>query len=198
MFWNKIAPVYDVFEKVYNNRVIKGTAKICADHMNDTDDVLECACGTGLITTSTAPKTRHYVATDFSKNMLKKCMKKMKGQYNTEFKFADITKLEFENDSFDKVIAGNVIHLLDDPKKAMKELERVVKPNGLLIIPTYINKENRMATGLAGTFNKMGANFKRQFDIDSYKSFFKDMGYDNVTYEIADGKMPCAVAVIRI
>ena len=27
MFWNKIAPVYDVFEKVYNNKVIKGTAK---------------------------------------------------------------------------------------------------------------------------------------------------------------------------
>ena len=178
MFWNRIAPVYDVFEKVYNNKVIKGTAEICASHMNDTDDVLECACGTGLITTSTAPKTHHYVATDFSKNMLKKCMKKMKGQYNTEFKFADITKLEFEDNSFDKVVAGNVIHLLDDPVKAMKELERVVKPNGLLIIPTYIN----MATGLAGTLNKMGANFKRQFDIDSYKSFFKDMGYDNVTY----------------
>lgn len=198
MFWNRIAPVYDVFEKVYNNKVIKETARICAGHMSNTDDVLECACGTGLITSSTAPKTHHYVATDFSKNMLKKCMKKMKGQYNTEFRFADINDLEFEDNSFDKVIAGNVIHLLDDPKKAMKELERVVKPNGLLIIPTYINKENRMATGLAGTFNKMGANFKRQFDIDSYKAFFKEMGYDNVSYEIADGKMPCAVAVIRL
>ena len=42
---------------------------------------------------------------------------------------------------FDKVIAANVIHLLDEPFKALAELDRVCKPGGQIIIPTYINRE---------------------------------------------------------
>ena len=34
------------------------------------------------------------------------------------------------------------------------------------------------------------------FDLESYKQFFKDLGYENVEYHVADGRMPCAVAVI--
>ena len=34
-------------------------------------------------------------------------------------------------------------------------------------------------------------------EIDSYKSFFEEMGYDNVEYHVVDGRMPCAIAVIR-
>ena len=42
---------------------------------------------------------------------------------------------------FDKVIAANVIHLLDEPLKALAALDRVCKPGGQIIIPTYINRE---------------------------------------------------------
>ena len=44
---------------------------------------------------------------------------------------------------------------------------------------------------------KLGASFKRQFDLESYKQFFTDMGYSNIEYEVVDGRMPCAVAVIK-
>ena len=43
----------------------------------------------------------------------------------------------------------------------------------------------------------LGADFKKQFDLDSYKSFFKEMGYDDVEYHVVDGRMPCAIAVIK-
>lgn len=42
----------------------------------------------------------------------------------------------------------------------------------------------------------LGANFKRQFDIDSHKKFFEDAGYTDADYFIVEDKMPCAVAVI--
>ncbi len=45
------------------------------------------------------------------------------------------------DESFDVVIAANVIHLLDDPYKALSELDRVCRPGGKLIIPTYVNKD---------------------------------------------------------
>ena len=51
MFWNKISPVYDLFENVYNGKVYKGTGQKVADYLDKEDLVLECACGTGAITT---------------------------------------------------------------------------------------------------------------------------------------------------
>ena len=43
----------------------------------------------------------------------------------------------------------------------------------------------------------LGANFKRQFDFESYKQFFTDMGYSDVSYEVVDVRIPCALAVIK-
>ena len=42
----------------------------------------------------------------------------------------------------------------------------------------------------------LGAEFKRQFNIDTYKEFFENKGYNNVTYQVVEGRMPCAIAVI--
>ncbi len=198
MFWNKISPLYDLFENVYNHRVYVDTGKRVADFIEPTDVVLECACGTGAITVCIAPKCRRLIATDFASGMLKQAARKCRKLSNVSFRRADITNIKCRNDRFDKVVAGNVIHLLPDPGKALAELERVVTPGGKIIIPTYINMSKRSA-GLAVKFVELlGADFKKQFDLDSYKSFFEEMGYDNVEYHVVDGRMPCAIAVIKI
>ena len=198
MFWNKISPLYDLFENVYNHRVYVDTGKRVADFIEPTDVVLECACGTGAITVCIAPKCRRLIATDFASGMLKQAARKCRKLSNVSFRRVDITNIKCRNDRFDKVVAGNVIHLLPDPGKALAELERVVTPGGKIIIPTYINMSKRSA-GLAVKFVELlGADFKKQFDLDSYKSFFEEMGYDNVEYHVVDGRMPCAIAVIKI
>ena len=38
---------------------------------------------------------------------------------------------------------------------------------------------------------------KRQFTVDSYRQFFLDAGYPDVKVSLADGRIPCAVAVMR-
>ena len=43
----------------------------------------------------------------------------------------------------------------------------------------------------------LGAEFKLQFDLESYKKFFARNGYENVKYHVVDGRMPCAIAVIN-
>ena len=42
----------------------------------------------------------------------------------------------------------------------------------------------------------LGADFKRQFDLDTYKKFFEEKGYRDVEYHVVDGRMPCAIALI--
>lgn len=196
MFWDRVSSLYDFFETVYNGKVYNSLGKAIAEEINSTDAVLECACGTGAISRYIAPKCRLLVATDFSVGMLKQTKSHCRNFNNVILKRADITRLNCRDDRFDKVVAGNVIHLLSTPYAAVKELERVCKPGGKIIIPTYINasdKTNKMAVRL---LEIMGADFKRQFDIRSYRSFFEKAGYDDVEIYVIDGKMPCAVAII--
>ena len=196
MFWNKISPVYDLFENVYNRKVYKGTGIKVAEFIDESDNVLECACGTGAITEEIAKKAQKVLATDFAEGMLKRASKKCRKYGNVSFRQEDITDIKSADSSFDKAVAGNVIHLLPEPEKALNELLRVVRPGGKVIIPTYINMA-RDSSGFAVKFiEKLGAEFKRQFDIDSYKKFFEDKGFKDVEFHVVDGRMPCAIAVI--
>ena len=196
MFWDKISPLYDLFENVYNGKVYAGTGKKVAELIEPSDEVLECACGTGAISIYIAQKCRKLVATDFAPGMLRQASKKCREYTNATFKKADITNIKCKDDRFDKVVAGNVIHLLPEPEKALHELERVVKPGGKIIIPTYINMSKGTGAAAVKFITLLGADFKRQFDLDSYKKFFEDKGYSGIEYYVVDGRMPCAIAVI--
>jgi ubiquinone/menaquinone biosynthesis C-methylase UbiE len=144
-----------------------------------------------------APCCKKLVATDFSRKMLKQAKKKLKDQNNVLFRYSDITDLKFRDNCFDKVVAANVIHLLDDPEKEMSELKRVVKPGGQIILPTYVAKASKKSDFLIKVFNAIGADFKKEFDEDSYKEFLKDMGI-SATYHTAKGTVSCCVAVINV
>ena len=198
MFWDQVAGVYDIFVNIINRKTHKKLKKIVSDLIEPDDVVLECACGTGLLSAVIARNCRLLTATDFSVNMLKKAEKNCAAFHNITFTKADITALAFPDCSFDKVVAGNVIHLLDNPLTALGELNRVCKDDGMLIIPTYMNKDSKGKTsGFAATMGKAGADFKRQFTVDSYRQFFLDAGYSDMQIILADGRIPCAVAVMK-
>lgn len=196
MFWDKVASVYDLFENIYNSKVYNGAGKAVAKLLDSLDIVLECACGTGAITKYMAPKCSKLIATDYSDGMLRQAKKKCGKYGNVTFAKADITCLGYPDNSFDKAVAGNVIHLLPEPEKAMKEMERVVKDGGKIIIPTYINSSQESSRKAVKFLEKLGADFKRQFDMETYQRFFSYLGYENVEYSIVEGRMPCAIAVI--
>ena len=197
MFWNTIAGVYDLVENTFNGKVNRDIVQYVANQMDGSDEVLECACGTGMFSLPVAKKCRRLTATDFADKMLRQARKKGKDLSNVVFEKADITNLRYGDETFDKVVAANVIHLLDDPAAAMSELMRVCKKGGAVIIPTYITEDNRTSSTAAKFFNLLGANFKQEFTFAKYQEFFKAMGYDVAEYYTAEGRMPCCAAVIR-
>jgi hypothetical protein len=61
-----------------------------------------------------------------------------------------------------------------------------------------MNKDSKGKTsGFAGAVGKAGADFKRQFTVESYERFFQDAGYSDVQITLANGSIPCAVAVMK-
>ena len=197
MFWDRVAGVYDVFVNVINRKTHHELRHIIASLIQPEDDVLECACGTGLLSTVIAGKCKRLTATDFAPKMLQKAEKNCSGYNNVTFQQGNILSLDYADETFDKVVAGNVIHLLDEPLKALSELSRVCKQGGKLIIPTYMNKDKKGKTsGFATVVGRAGADFKRQFTLDNYRQFFVDAGYTDVQITLAEGRIPCAVAVM--
>lgn len=72
------------------------------------------------------------------------------------------------------------------------------RPGGRIIIPTYMNQTDKGTTnGVSSAIGKAGADFKREFTVDSYRRFFADAGYTDAEYTMCSGRVPCAVAVLR-
>ena len=81
---------------------------------------------------------------------------------------------------------------------ALRELERVTKPGGCLIIPTYMNRTKQGRTNrVSGLIGKAGADFQQEFTPDTYRQFFEDAGYPDASYMLCEGVIPCAVAVLK-
>lgn len=198
MFWDNVAWIYDVFANIINRKANKALCAEVEKLISPSDSVLECACGTGLLTKAIAPKCKSIVATDFSEKMLKRAKRKCKKYGNARFEQANILDLAYLDESFDVVVAANVIHLLDEPLKALDELNRVCKRGGKIIIPTYMNQTDKGKTnGVSDAIGKAGADFKREFSLDTYKQFFAEAGYVGAEYAFCQGRVPCAVAILQ-
>ena len=123
--------------------------------------------------------------------------KKYEKYGNVRFEQANILRLSYPSEHFDAVVAANVIHLLDEPYRALRELERVCKFGGRIVIPTYMNQTDKgKANGVSGAIGKAGADFKREFTLDTYRQFFADAGYTDARYILCQGRIPCAVAIL--
>ena len=194
MIWDRVAPLYDLAVNTLNRRVYYGTGSAVARLIRPGDTVLECACGTGTITAAIAPACARVVATDYSEGMLKQARKKLARFPHVVVEQADITDLHYADDSFDAVVAANVIHLLPEPGDALKELKRVTRPGGTIIVPTYVIPKKRAHTIFLKLISRCGIHFQEHFDPSSYRAFFERMGYVHVTYRVVRGRIPCVIA----
>ncbi len=198
MFWDNVAWAYDIFANGINRGANRRLCAAVAELIRPGDRVLECACGTGLLSGVIAARCESLIATDFSEKMLKRARKKYGKLPNVKFEQGNILQLNYPDESFDAVVAANVIHLLDEPLKALGELERVCRPGGRIIIPTYMNQTDKGTTNnVSGAIGRAGADFKREFTLATYRQFFAGAGYPDARYTLCPGRIPCAVAVLR-
>ena len=198
MFWDNVAWIYDVFANVINRKADRALCAEVERQIPRGGDVLECACGTGLLSGAIAGRCKRLIATDLSASMLKRAARKYGKCGNITFEQANILQLHYPDGRFDAVVAAHVIHLLDEPYKALRELDRVCRPGGRLIIPTYMNRTDKGTTnGVSSVIGRAGADFKREFTLASYRQFFADAGYTNAHYTLCEGRIPCAVAVLK-
>ena len=145
-----LSPVYDfLFDKVfYPGRV----AAIELLEIKPGDRILEVGVGTGL-NLPLYPRDCDVTGVDISEGMLRKAEERVRtlGMHHAKLMVMDGSRLDFPDNSFDRVIATYVISAVPDPVKTLLEMRRVCKPSGHLVILNHFKSENP----IIGMFEKI-------------------------------------------
>ncbi len=162
--------------------------------------VLDCAAGTGEFSLAAAARAEAVLCTDLSLPMLDQARRKAKkrGLSNISFARRDVTALSDRDGSFDAVIAANVLHLLPEPEKAVRELWRVAAPGGQLILPTYLQGRAGAAYGaMIKIYQGVGFHYEHAFTPETYRQFLEGLELAPVTVEVIPGGVPEGIALLE-
>jgi phosphatidylethanolamine/phosphatidyl-N-methylethanolamine N-methyltransferase len=194
-FWERKAPQYDRVAKGVFGRPLPRALELTASGVSGAGTVLEVAAGTGLMTAVIAPRVRHVVATDYADSMLAILRERMKsaGISNVEVERRDIYALGYSPDSFDVVVAGNVLHLVPDFDRALDALCQVLRPGGKLITPTFVHDETAVAWVASRVLaNVLGQPMHRRFTTASLRHALEQRGLRITRAETIPGLIPIA------
>lgn len=141
------SPIYDfVFKKIFEPGRI---AAIRLIGPTDRRRVLEVGIGTGL-NLPLYPRDIDLVGIDLSEGMLRKAQEKVQdlGMGNVTLKVMDASALDFGDGEFDATIATYVISAVPDPVAVLREMRRVTKPGGAIVILNHFRSENPVMRGI--------------------------------------------------
>ena len=197
-FWSTFARFYDVAEAL-NGDVYREMLDVTTGLVPHGSAVLDCAAGTGGLTLAAARKAERVVCTDCSGEMLKVARKKAKKRRyaNIEFERANIFHLDYADGTFNVVIAGNVLHLLEKPENAVQELARVTKSGGKILLPTFMTKDKAaISEMLLKAYRRLGFEPSAEYSPKEYVELLKGCGIGEVRSKLIKGTVPCCYAVI--
>ncbi len=140
-------------------------------------EVLEIATGPGLLAKHVAGVSKSMIATDYSEGMIKEACK---GEYPEQLKFevADAANLPYEDKSFDAVIIANALHVMPGPEKALSEINRVLRTDGILIAPNFVgHKKGTVSKIWAGILKLAGIKFEHQWTPEEYLKWLEEHGW---------------------
>ena len=139
--------------------------------------VLELATGTGLIAKHIVNAAAHIEATDASAEMIAEA-KRDNHSTKLHFSVQDMFRLPYAEESFDVVIVSNALHIVPQPEKALAEIHRVLKDDGVLIAPTFTHAENSIFGMIRAFFMRLaGFPLRSKWTSAEYLRFLRQNGW---------------------
>ena len=139
--------------------------------------VLELATGTGLIAKHIVNAAALVEATDASAEMIAEA-KRDNHSAKLHFSAQDMFHLPYANQSFDVVIVSNALHIVPQPEKALAEIRRVLKDDGVLIAPTFTHAGNSFSGKVRAFFMKLaGFPLHSRWTSAEYLCFLRQNGW---------------------
>ena len=139
--------------------------------------VLELATGTGLISKNIVNAAAHIEASDTSAEMIREA-KRRNHSAKLHFSVQDMFCLPYADESFEVVIVSNALHIVPQPEKALAEIHRVLRDDGVLIAPTFTHAENSFFGNSKAFFLKLaGFPLHSRWTSEEYLCFLQQNGW---------------------
>ena len=174
-FWDRNAGRYDRFMRKDGAAYDEMYALIQPIVRHKT--VLELASGTGLIAKHIVNAAVHIEATDASAEMILEA-KRDNQSAKLHFSVQDMFRLPYADKSFDVVIVSNALHIVPQPEKALAEIRRVLKDDGVLIAPTFTHGNGTLQGRIKLFFMKLaGFPLNSRWSSADYLAFLRQNGW---------------------
>ena len=192
-FWDKNAKHYDRFmrkdaaayEQMY--ALIRPLVK--------QKNVLELATGTGLIAKNIVSTARMIEATDASPEMIAQARKSCLSS-KLHFSVQDMFCLPYSDSTFDVIIVSNALHIIPEPQKALNEIRRVLKNDGILIVPTFTHAENSLYGKVKAFCMKLiGFPLHSKWSSKEYLDFLRQNGWTIQQNKVLKASFPLTYTV---
>ena len=187
-FWDRTAKIYDRFMRKDHKAYEQMYALICP--VVHHKQVLELATGTGLIAKHIVRSADHIEATDASPDMIAQAKRGVRST-KLHFSVQDMFHLPYADQSFEVVIVSNALHIVPEPEKALAEIRRVLKDDGVLIAPTFTHAGNDFLGNVKAFFMKLvGFQQYSKWSSESYLDFLRKQGWVVQKSEVLKASFP--------
>lgn len=152
--FNSIASDYDRLNHILSLNIDKGWRRMAVKEIADKDSpvkVLDVACGTGDFTIEIARKVAvgsEVIGVDISEGMMEIGKEKiLKAGVAAEMSVADCEALPYDQNTFDRIAVGFGVRNFEHLDLGLREMCRVLKPDGKLVILELSLPSNRLVRG---------------------------------------------------
>lgn len=190
-YWERHVQLYDLTLRVLAKPAPR-MIELAVTAVAGANNVLEVGAGTGLLTMPLAQTVNQHTATDYADGMVEKLRARLAaaGVTNVRCEQADLYALPYEAAAFDAVVAANVLHLVPDLSRALAALRRVVRPQGLVVVPTFCHGQTTTSRLLSAMFSVTGFPAQRQFTSSSLRNALAGEGLRIGHCELIAGPVP--------
>lgn len=139
-YFDEVAPQWDKMRESFFSEAVREKAFTVAD-IQPGELAADIGAGTGFITEGLIQKSLKVIAVDQSDAMLSELKRKFQDIGKIDFRRGDVENLPIEDEIVDHVFANMFLHHVERPPVAIKELVRIIKPGGMLVI-TDLDEHN--------------------------------------------------------
>lgn len=144
--------------------------------------VLEVGVGTGA-SLDLYPRQAEITGVDISEDMLRLSEKRaLKASRSVELYAMNAESLDFQDDSFSHVVAMYVVSVSPDPAAIVKEMLRVCRPGGEIVILNHFSDEESLLGKLEKALSPLSSRlgFKPYFPLNKFRQDCDAVSFENV------------------
>lgn len=190
LFYKYLSKVYDRVNPFVWNERMRGEALSMLE-IDAEDRVLDVGCGTGFATEGLLEHTDHVHGLDQSAHQMEKAWEKLGKHDPVRFYLGDAERLPFKDDTFDVVWSSGSIEYWPDPVATLRELRRVARPNGQVLVvgPNYPK---------SGLMQRVADAIMLFYDDREADRMFAEAGFDDVEHRLMGPSYDPDIAITTV